>query len=314
MKKERQELIKRLEELTGCDVYILFTASGEQEYSVAYDFLPLFTESIFIRRKQRRENAILIFETNGGDPTVAMAIVKQLRENYTKIFGYAFNRCFSAGTVAMLATDEIYMSRYALFTPIDLQCFITDEANYKPVIANYNAFVDRVPGDREREFATMYPAEYLTAIRTIRYSLQTMYPNFEKHCKPSMRDVTWDYLNGGAGLHSCKISRTQAIKDLGLKIKVIPDEIEEILYNIVESYIKSTNMLIDSLDETEVKDAYFETLDLTYVHYAKYQQEVREEKKNKDEKEADADSTKEISKKPIVEDKYCIEVGWKREE
>ena len=313
MNKNRQKLIKRFEQPTDTDVYILFTASGEQEYHVSYDFLPLFTESIFVRRKSRRQNATLIFETNGGDPTAAMSIVKQLRENYKKIYGYAFNRCFSAGTVAMLATDEIYMSSYALFTPIDLQCFITDEANYKPVIANFNAFVDRKPDSREAQFAEMYPAEYLTAVRTIRYSIQTMYPNFMKHCKQSMQETTWDYLNGGAGLHSCKISRTQAVKELGLKIKNIPEEIEEILYNIVDSYIKSTNMLVDSLAETEVKDAYFETLGLTYVHYAKYQQEMAEDRKNKEEKDSDADGVKDNQKKPIIEDKYCIEIGWKKE-
>lgn len=313
MSIDRQQFIKKLEKATNCDVYILFTASGEQEYSVSYDFLPLFTESIFIRKKTRRKNAILIFETNGGDPTIAMAIVKQLRENYEKILGFAFNRCFSAGTVAMIGTDEIWMSRYALFTPIDLQCYITDEANYKPVIANYNAFVDRKPNAREREFAEMYPTEYLTAIRTIRYSIQTMYPNFEKHCKPSYRDATWTYLNGGAGLHSAKISRSQA-KELGLKVKDMPDEVEEILYWIIDSYIKSTNMLIDSLSEVEVKDAYFETLGLTYVHYAKYQQEMAEEKKSKNEKDSDVDGGKETAKKPIIEDKYCIETGWKKEE
>ena len=313
MNAERQKLIKKLEEITNCDIYILFTASGEQEYSVSYDFLPLFTESIFMRRNARRQNAILILETNGGDPTTAMAIVKQLHENYKKIFGYAFNRCFSAGTVGMFATDEIHMSRYALLTPVDLQCFITDEANYKPVIANYNAFVDRKPDAREEEFAQLYPVEYLTAIRTIRYSMQTMYPNFARHCKPSSLETTWDYFNGGAGLHSSKISRTQAIKDFGIRIKTMPEEIEEILYNIIDSYIKSTNMLIDSLDEIEVKDAYFETLGLTYVHYAKYQQQIAEEKRQRVEKESDVDKGKDSNKKPIIEDKYCIEIGWKKE-
>ena len=102
---ERQILIKKMEEITGCDVYILFTATGAQNYSISTDFLPLFTEAIFKRRKDRRENAIVVFETNGGDPTTAMAVIKQLRENYKKIYGYAFNRCFSAGTVAMLASD-----------------------------------------------------------------------------------------------------------------------------------------------------------------------------------------------------------------
>jgi hypothetical protein len=126
-------------------------------------------------------------------------------------------------------------------------------------------------------------------------------------------ETTWDYFNGGAGLHSSKISRTQAIKDFGIRIKTMPEEIEEILYNIIDSYIKSTNMLIDSLDEIEVKDAYFETLGLTYVHYAKYQQQIAEEKRQRVEKESDVDKGKDSNKKPIIEDKYCIEIGWKKE-
>ena len=100
MNKERQELIQKLEQMTNCDVYILFTSGGEQFYSISPEILPVFTKSIFSRRKGRHKNAILVLETNGGDPTTVMAVVKQLRESYKKIyqmfqrrnFGYVCNR------------------------------------------------------------------------------------------------------------------------------------------------------------------------------------------------------------------------------
>lgn len=305
MKDERQKLIAKLEEMTDADVYILFTATGVQYYQISLDFLTLFTEAIFVRRKNRRKNAILLLETNGGDPTTVMAVVKQLRENYGKIFGYAFNRCFSSGTIGLLATDKIYMSKYALLTPIDVQAVNPEQIDFKPVIANYNAFIARKADEREMEFAEMYPTEYLEAIRILRYSLQTIYPNFEKHCKPEYLNSTWEYFNGGAGVHYAKISRKDA-KDLGMKIKHIPEDIEEVLYDIINNYISETNMLVESLSELEVKDACFETLGLTYIHYSKYQEQWGEISKTQDDNQS-------IYKKSVIENKYRTEFGWKKE-
>ena len=311
MKKERQELIQKFEEITNCDVYILFTASGGQNYSMSLDFLTLFTEAIFSRRLHRRKNAILVLETNGGDPTTVMAIVKQLRENYDKIYGYAFNRCFSAGTIGMFATDKIYMSRYALFTPVDIQCLPDTQDSYKPLVANYNAFIENSPGARDAEFAAMYHDDYLRAITVIRYEEQTVRPNFMKHCKEEYVETTWAYFNGGAGLHNTKISRKQAINELGLKVKNMPDDIEELLYNIINSYSKESNMLVNSVYQMDVKDAYFETLGLTYVHYKKYQEMWAEDQPEVKKSENTTENTK--KSKQLVEDKYCVEYGWMKE-
>ncbi|MBE5813263.1 MAG: hypothetical protein E7314_06395 [Clostridiales bacterium] len=312
MKDERQSWIKQLEEITDSDVYILFTSNNdEQRYTIASDLLPLFTDAIFMRRKGRRKNATIVLETIGGDTTVVLAFLKQLHENYKKVFGYVFNRCFSSGTIGMLATDEIHMSKYALLTPVNLQTFSYDGPRYKPLLAQYNAFVGRKPDEREMIFAANYPEEYLEVLLDNRYALQTIYPYFEKHCKPSFRDTTWEYFNGGAGQHCTKINRKLAIS-LGLRIKLMSDETEEILYNIINNYIKSTDMLTNILASLEIKDAHFETFGLTYCHYFKYQ----EEKPNDVQKTATvgfAASREEEVENKTVNIKRCIEYGWKKE-
>ena len=77
-------------------------------------------------------------------------------------------------------------------------------------------------------------------------------------------------------------------------------------------------MLVDSLAEMEVKDAYFETLGLTYVHYQKFQEEPRG-----DGAEGAGDLVGELAarpedcdipdKKKLLNSKRCIEYGWKKE-
>ena len=199
-----------------------------------------------------------------------------------------------------------------MFTPIDLQCNITPEPGFRPVIAHFNAFTSRTDSDRELLFAEMYPAEYLTAITSLRYSTQTLRPNFENHCKPETLEMAWEYFEGGAGLHSTKISRTQAIKEFGLKIKSMPACVEALLFEIMESYTEDTKMLVDSLDNLEEVNAYFETRNLSYEHYAKYQPVQTEINKTIEEDvENDVDSSKKQTKKVVASDKYCVESGWR---
>ena len=363
MNEKRQKLIKKLEKMTDCDVYVLFTASGEMQYAINGSFLPIYTRAVFSRRKKRRENAIVILETDGGSGPAVMSVVLQLRECYNKVYGYIFNRCYSAGTVGILATDEIFMSKYAFMGPIDTQFYVNNEgASIKPLIANFHAFNSRVPDVRESEFAKMYPDEYLMAITDLNYDFQVIFPNFVKHfdmpeelkeaelkegeenaeqseiseAAEEFEDMivqAWDYFDGGVGEHSANINRTKA-RELGMRIHDIPDDVEEILFDIIDSYVSDTNMMIDSVSILEEKDAYFETVGASYVHYYLYDKIQHELKSKSDTSKSESDEPKSESDKPknesdkpktepdapkvtnkknIIVDKYCTECGWRQE-
>lgn len=335
MNTKRQELIKKLEKATNADVYVLFTASAEMQHSIDRTFVPLYTKAVCARGKKRRKNAIVVLETDGGSGTVVMSLVTQLRECYENVDGYIFNRCYSAGTVGILATDRIFMSRYAFMGPVDTQFYFRPGgAEIKPLIANFHAFMSRTPDEREREFMALYPTEYLMAITDLNYDFQVIFPNFIRHFNvpETMQDGdldaaeteeekefcdtlldAWDYFDGGVGEHSANINRTKA-RELGMIVHDIPDKVEKLLMDIIDSYIDDTNMMVTSLSNLEEKNAYFETIGLSYVHYNIYKNTKQEIKESEEaDEEAEDDAPKATTDKMFVIGKYCVERGWKQE-
>ena len=269
-----------------------------------------------------------------------MSLVTQLRECYENVDAYIFNRCYSAGTVGALATDRIFMSKYAFMGPVDTQFYFRpDGATMKPLIANFHAFLSRVPDGREAEFAAKYPEEYLMAITDLNYDFQVIFPNFVNHfevpeCLTNDEEIedseeveefedrvtqAWEYFDGGVGEHSANINRTKA-RELGLIIYDIPEEIEEILHDIIDSYIVATNMMVASLSSLEEKNAYFETAGFSYVHYYIYKEtkeplcDGAELDDDDDESESESESTApKANDKLFLQGKYCVETGWKPE-
>lgn len=324
MNARRQKLIKRLEALTNSDVYILFTGANSKFYGINTDLIAVYTKVIFERNKKRRKNATLILETSGGEPTTVTTLVDILKQCYEGVKGYAVSRCYSAGTIGMFTTDEMCMTKYAFCTPIDLQIFPDNENEYLPLIAYFNTYVGNGNvSERELRFEERYQEDYLSILTRNQYSQKSLKPLIAKHCVDKTKvDCIFGYLNGGAGLHNVKLSRTQLI-NLGVSIKEIPSEEESILVEIVDTYVNDTNMLVSSMllinGIEEITNAYFETFKNSYVHYEIYKsdvpakvEEVEANAENSD-KDASEDDVEEKAIAIIAKRKVCIECGWRKD-
>lgn len=74
-----------------------------------------------------RDNILLLLCTPGGDPHCAFKIARRLQEKYKKFYLYVYGYCKSAGTLIAIGSDEIIMSDYAEFGPLDVQLQDKDE-------------------------------------------------------------------------------------------------------------------------------------------------------------------------------------------
>ena len=80
-----------------------------------------------VKTSERRENAILMLTTRGGSPDAAYRIARCLQKYYTKLVLYIYGRCKSAGTLVSIVADELILSDYGEFGPLDIQLDKKDE-------------------------------------------------------------------------------------------------------------------------------------------------------------------------------------------
>ena len=79
------------------------------------------------RQDGKRPNAYLVLLTYGGNPHVAYRIGRCLHRNYEKVTACAPGACASAGTLLVLAANELVMSDLGLLGPLDIQLQKADE-------------------------------------------------------------------------------------------------------------------------------------------------------------------------------------------
>ncbi len=79
------------------------------------------------RADNKRPNAYLVLLTYGGDPHAAYRIGRCLQRNYKNVVACAPGPCASAGTLLVLAANELVMSDLGLLGPLDIQLRKTDE-------------------------------------------------------------------------------------------------------------------------------------------------------------------------------------------
>lgn len=75
----------------------------------------------------RKENCSLILTTYGGDPDAGYRIIRAIKRYYKKLTLYIFGSCKSTGTLMALGADEIVMSDFGEFGPLDIQLTKDDE-------------------------------------------------------------------------------------------------------------------------------------------------------------------------------------------
>ena len=80
-------------------------------------------------RRPARPNALLLLDTNGGDPNAAYRITRHFRTCHSngKLFLFVGRACKSAGTLVALGADALIMSDEAELGPLDTQIDKPDE-------------------------------------------------------------------------------------------------------------------------------------------------------------------------------------------
>jgi hypothetical protein len=113
------KLVNALAEEKSADFFLfshtLFEKQSDLFLSVVRNFTP------------KRENAALVLCTDGGSPDSAFQMARKLKSSYKKLTLYVFGKCKSAGTLIALAADEIVMSEFGQFGPLDIQLSGKDE-------------------------------------------------------------------------------------------------------------------------------------------------------------------------------------------
>lgn len=81
----------------------------------------LFRDAVDAHGNDRRERLAIVIDTLGGSIDVVERIADTARCEYNHIDFFVLDRAMSAGTVLVMAGDEIYMDNYARLGPIDPQ-------------------------------------------------------------------------------------------------------------------------------------------------------------------------------------------------
>ena len=82
----------------------------------------------------KRENAVLIMTTYGGDPDAAFRIARYIKRKYHKFSLFVFGYCKSAGTLLALGADEIVISDFGELGPLDVQVIKDDDFRSESVL------------------------------------------------------------------------------------------------------------------------------------------------------------------------------------
>jgi ClpP class serine protease len=79
------------------------------------------------KQADRKPNVFLMLATRGGSPDAAYRIARSLQGQYEKFIIYIYGMCKSAGTLVSIGADEIILSDFGEFGPLDVQLGKKDE-------------------------------------------------------------------------------------------------------------------------------------------------------------------------------------------
>lgn len=77
--------------------------------------------------ENKRPNCVLLLTTYGGDPDAGYRILRAIKRYYDKLILFVFGACKSTGTLIALGADQIIMSDFGEFGPLDIQLTKDDE-------------------------------------------------------------------------------------------------------------------------------------------------------------------------------------------
>lgn len=117
-----QELKEAIQNITNDSSMDFFLYCGEINDKQVDQFI------MKLRDKQNKnQNVGLILTTYGGDPDAGYRMTKAIKRYYSRFILYVFGVCKSTGTLIALGSDEIVMSDFSEFGPLDIQLAKDDE-------------------------------------------------------------------------------------------------------------------------------------------------------------------------------------------
>ncbi len=75
----------------------------------------------------KKENVVLLLTTNGGSPDAAYRMARCLQRQYKNFILFIYGICKSAGTLVAVGANEIILSDFGEFGPLDIQLGMRDE-------------------------------------------------------------------------------------------------------------------------------------------------------------------------------------------
>ena len=294
--KHRQKLFDHLFAYRGRKIITLITSTKKPEplfaTQIAQDILPIFYK--ILKRDKRAENIDLLIHSAGGQIDTPWPLINLIREYYNDINLIVPWRAHSAATLIALGANIIEMGPLASLSPIDPQFNIevgqkkgVIGASVEDIFGYFSLIKDTLtldsPGRTEalKILADRISAEILGKISRTRKEIRIISTNLLKlHLKnESIIEKIVSTLVEKLPSHQYLINRREA-KDLGLPIKYMDKNHEEISFNILKSYLDEAKMEepgmfieFDSEEVTktiEMSRAFIETKEKSFAFRSQY--------------------------------------------
>jgi len=264
MWNERRSLIAAIEEKRKSRL-ICFLTSDRLNASaiIAKDAIPFFFNQL--RQIGEVPRLDLLVFTAGGDTLAAFGLARLLRE-FAKWVGVLVpDRCFSAGTLLAISANQIYMTRAGMLSPIDPS--VTTQLNpvaegpvpgmrqTLPVsvesIAGFKTLIEEDWGIHKEEMLAqlfnlladkVHPVTLGDVYRSRQQIERLAHQLLKKHRKDQkniLRIVST--LTRGLGSHDYPIFKTEAKELFGKQIAGDDPELETMVWDLHQSYVKEMN-------------------------------------------------------------------------
>ena len=273
---ERQHLIDAIEKKRNSKVIAYITSDRENlDFAISPDVISIIHQHIMLIAENERQKLDLLIYSRGGASDVPWTLVSMFREHAKKgLFSVLIPyRAHSAATVVALGADEIVMTRKAELGPIDasiqsgpynptegdtrqrLPVSVEDVNGYFRMLAEIGC---KSSDKRMQGFETLTKQVHPLALGAVSrlldetklVGLRLLSTRAEPFCGYRNRRII-KRLSSEVYSHNHAISRTEAIKYLGLKqvTKAESLDIENEMWKLYEEYREMFNLEAPFLPE-----------------------------------------------------------------
>ena len=113
MQEQLNELIKKIAEQNDSDLFLFCGTISDRTVD---EFVAKLRD-----KRTKKSNCSLLLTTYGGDPDAGYRLVRAIKRYYTDFILYVYGSCKSTGTLIALGANQIIMSDYGEFGPLDIQ-------------------------------------------------------------------------------------------------------------------------------------------------------------------------------------------------